>query len=84
MIIHLQKSLRKKCPYSELFWSSFFPHFRAFGLSQYSVRMRENTGKMQTRIIRNADISCAVNNNDSKCIFLIIAQFIMVWAIITF
>ena len=24
--------MRKECPYSELFWSSFFPHFPAFGL----------------------------------------------------
>ena len=83
-IIHQQKSLRKKCPYLELFWSSFFPHFPAFGLCQYSVRMWENTGKMGTRIIRNADTFYAVNNNDSKCSFLIIAQFIMVWTIITF
>ena len=27
------QSLRKKCPYSELFWSAFFPHFPAFGLN---------------------------------------------------
>ena len=26
-------SLRKKCPYLELFWSAFFPHFPAFGLN---------------------------------------------------
>ena len=25
--------LLKKCPYSELIWSSFFPHFPAFGLN---------------------------------------------------
>ena len=25
--------LRKKCPYFELFWSAFFPHFPAFGLN---------------------------------------------------
>ena len=24
--------VRKKCPYSELFWSGFFPHFPVFGL----------------------------------------------------
>ena len=32
--------LRKTCPYLELFWSAFFPHFPAFGL--YSDRMQEN------------------------------------------
>ena len=30
------RTLRKKSPYWELFWSAFFPHFSAFGL---------NTGK---------------------------------------
>ena len=47
-------SLGKKCPYSVLFWSAFFPHFPAFGLNteRYSVslRMRENAENMQTRI----------------------------------
>ena len=40
-------------PYSEFFWSAFFPHFPAFGL--YSVRMRENAGKMRTTITPNTD-----------------------------
>ena len=39
-------SLRKKYPYSELFWSAFFPHFPAFGL---------NTEKMRTRLTPNTD-----------------------------
>ena len=26
-------TLRKKCPYPELFWSTFSPHFSAFGLN---------------------------------------------------
>ena len=36
--------LCKKCPYSELFWSAFFPHFLAFRLNTLSVfsPMREN------------------------------------------
>ena len=42
--------LRKKCPYSELFWSAFFPHFP-------TVRMRENAGKMRSRITPNTDTS---------------------------
>ena len=39
-------SLRKKCPYSELFWSAFSRIRTAYGeifcISPYSVRMREN------------------------------------------
>ena len=35
-------TVRKKSPYSELFWSPFFPHFPAFGLNteRYSVSLR--------------------------------------------
>ena len=59
----LRLTLLNKCPYSELFWSAFFPHFPAFVLnteryfriSLYSVRMRENALKMQTRITLNTD-----------------------------
>ena len=40
-------SLRKKCPYSEFFWSVFFWIGTEYGkvrsISSYSVRMRENT-----------------------------------------
>ena len=46
-------TLRKKCPYSELFCSAFFPHFSAFGL---------NTGKMRTRITPNTDTFYAVSS----------------------
>ena len=49
--------LRKKCPYSEVFWSAFLLHFPAFGLnseiSPYSARMRKNAGKMRTRVTPN-------------------------------
>ena len=58
-----QVTLRRKCSYSELLWSAFLPHFRAFGLnteSPYSVRMRENAGKTRTRITPNTDTFCAV------------------------
>ena len=61
------EALRKKCPYSELFWSAILPHFKAFGLnteryciSPYSVRMQENAEKMWTRITPNTDIFYAV------------------------
>ena len=39
-------TLRKKSPYSELFWSVFFPHLPTFGLNteRYGV-CRENAGK---------------------------------------
>ena len=43
-------TLHKKCPYSELSCSAFFPHLPALG------RMRENVGKMWTRITPNTDI----------------------------
>ena len=39
--------LRKRCPYSELFWSVFSSIRTEYGkmlhISSYSVRMRENT-----------------------------------------
>ena len=64
------ESLRKKCSYSELFWSAFFPHFPAIWLntkrylilriSPYSVRMQENAGKMRTKINPNTDTFNAV------------------------
>ena len=59
--ILLLNTLRKKYPYSELFWSAFFPHFPTFELNteRYSVRMRENAGKMRTRITPNFRFSYA-------------------------
>ena len=41
-------TLLKKCPYSELFLSTFSPYFPA-----YSVRIRENASKMCARITLN-------------------------------
>ena len=59
-----EKALRKKCPYLELFWSVFFPHFPVFGLNaerySHSVQIRENAGKMWTRITPNTDTFYAV------------------------
>ena len=52
MSIVVNWPLRKKCPYSELFWSAFFPHLPAFGLN--------SPGKMLTRIILNTDTFYAV------------------------
>ena len=44
-------SLRKKCPYSELLWWAFFPHFPAFGLitERYKVSLRIQCGKMREK-----------------------------------
>ena len=46
---------RKKCPYSELFWSTFFLRFTSY-LSVFSP----NAGKMRTRITLNTDSFYAV------------------------
>ena len=55
-------SLRKKCPYSELFRSAVSPHSdRMLRISQYSVRMRENAGKIRTGITPNTDTFYAVH-----------------------
>ena len=40
-IIKFETILRQKCPYSEFFWSLFFPH--SDWISPYSVLMQENT-----------------------------------------
>ena len=51
--------LRKKCPYSDLFCSAFPSIRNEYGeirsISPYSVWMRENAGKMLTRITPNMD-----------------------------
>ena len=44
-------SPRKKCPYSVLFWSAFFPHFPTFGLNveryRLSLRIQSEYQKMR-------------------------------------
>ena len=48
--------LREKCPSSELFWSAFFRIRTEYSYSYpYSVRMRENAGKIWTRINPNTN-----------------------------
>ena len=78
-IYYLQKgTLRKKCPYLELFWSSFFPKFSRIGteygeilrVSAYSLRMRENARKMRTRITPNTDVFYVVVKCDFVSILL--------------
>ena len=46
--LHTVFSLRKKCLYSELFWSAFFPHFSAFGLN-ISLRIQSEWGKIRKK-----------------------------------
>ena len=45
-IMYENYSLRKKCPYSELLWSTFFRIWTEYGeirsISPYSVQIREN------------------------------------------
>ena len=47
--VHLYLTLRKKCPYSELFWSAFSCIQTEYGvirsISPDSVRMRENAAQ---------------------------------------
>ena len=42
LMLFFELTLRKKSPYSELFWSAFFPYFPAFGLnnSEYGLFLR--------------------------------------------
>ena len=60
----MELSLRKKCSYSELFWSVFSRIRTEYGeilrISPYLVRMWENAGKMRTRITPNTGTFYAV------------------------
>ena len=75
-VLLLSSTLRKKFPYSELFWSAFFPHFPSVirteygeigSVSPYSFQMWENAGKIWTRITPDTDTFYAVQR---KCMFL--------------
>ena len=67
-------SLRKKCPYLELFWPAF-SRIR----TEYSVRMRieliiqSECGEMQDRITPNTDTFYAVRINQYNFVFLVAA-----------
>ena len=58
-----------------------FPHIRSeygeISISLYSVRMRENVGKMWTRITLNMDTFYAVNNLVSEKVFLDSSAYIL-------
>ena len=69
MIICRSPPLHKKFSNSELFWSAF-PAFSCIrtecgeirSITPYSVRMRENVGKMWTRITPNTDSFHAIHH----------------------
>ena len=52
MVNHLDDTLSEKCPYSELFWSSFFHTRTEYGVS---LRIQNKCGKMRTKITTNTD-----------------------------
>ena len=51
-----ENALRIKCPYLELFWSAFFPHFLAFELNMerfvLEIRIQEPNAR---KCAKNAD-----------------------------
>ena len=79
MTLSLTKSLRKKSPYSELFWSAFSRIFPAFSLirTEYGEILvsRENAGKVRTRITPNADTFYAVNGRKDKIESIIASMY---------
>ena len=58
-------TLRKKCPYSELFWSAFSRIRTEYGeilrISPYSVQMRENPDQNNSEY---GHFSCSVYDNN--------------------
>ena len=67
----LQKTLRKKCPYSELFWSTFSRTRNEYGeiwsISPYSVQMRENSDQNNSEYGR---FSRSEKHRKDKCFSL--------------
>ena len=95
-IITTYKSLRERCPYSQLFWS----HFPAFKLNTdrytVSLRIQSKYGNMWTRLSPNIDTIYAVSSlavrkleyNDQKnpifCVFLFLHTYIRIWVLAPF
>ena len=72
-IFHGTLTLRKKCPYSELFWSAFSSIRTEYGeirsISPYSVRMRENADQNNSEYVhfsRSVNIALKPNQN-ARC-----------------
>ena len=51
--VYVFQSLRKKCPYTELFWFTFSRIWTEYGeigsVSPYSVRMQENANQKNSK-----------------------------------
>ena len=54
--------MRKKCPYSQIFWSVFFRIQTEYG--GVSLRIQSEWGNVRTRITPNTDTFHAVFNNN--------------------
>ena len=67
-------TLRKKCPYSEFFWSIFSrirtEYREILGISLYSVQMRENTDQKTP----NTDTFYAIIASQEVKLFLFIVE----------
>ena len=59
-------ALRQKCPYSELFWSAFFP---------YSVQIWENARKIWTKVTPNMDTFFAVFADKCKILYVLLCDY---------
>ena len=72
----LTQTLRKKCPYSELVWSAFLPHFLhsdwigrdTLYLSEFS-RNAQKCGQIQTRIFKEYQDWTALLYNENSSTF---------------
>ena len=76
-------SLRKKCPYSELFWSAFSRIRTEYGAIGVSLCIQSECGKMQTRTTRNTEFFHAVHVFKCSIINLKNAPFINIWRTVT-
>ena len=59
--VYVFQSLRKKCPYSELFWFTFSRIWTEYGENGVSLHIQSECRKMRTRRTPNTDTFHAVN-----------------------
>ena len=64
------RTLRKKCPYSELFWSAFYRIWAEYGdiqiISPYSVQMRENADQNNSESISPYSVQMRENTDQNN------------------
>ena len=86
--IPIQKSVKlQHCVKSVCIWSYSGPHFSCIrtewgkirSISSYSVRMRENAGKMRTRVTANTDTFCAVQKILIGFAYYLLSKQTSVW-----